>query len=256
MTAPRVALVTGGLDRVGAVIAARLAEDGWALALHCRESCAPAPVLAEAIARSGTASHVFQADLADDAALERLVPDVAARFGAAPALLVNSASAIEEGSWRTVTADELVRLHRINTVAPALLIRALAALLGDDGRAAAINIIDQRVRNPPIDQAAYTASKLALAGLTRVLARAFAPRLRVNAVAPGLTIPGDDYASGQAERLTDVMPLGRLPEPADIAAAVAYLAEAPAVTGQTVFVDGGAALESFPRDFVHMMRDA
>ena len=135
-----------------------------------------------------------------------------------------------------------------------LLAQALARALPDGADGAVVNILDQRVLNPPVDQAAYTASKLALANLTRVLARAFAPRVRVNAVAPGLTIPGDDYADDQVRRLAAAMPLGRLPQPADVADAVAFLAGARAVTGQTLFVDGGASLESWPRDFVHMAR--
>lgn len=256
MTARGIALVTGGLDRLGAAIAARLAEQGWALALHCRETCAPVPALAAALERTGAAWQVVQADLDDGGAAASLVAEVAERFGAAPACLVNSASRISEGGWDAVDMDALVEHHRINVAAPVLLARSLAAALPDGVEGAVVNILDQRVLNPPVDQAAYTASKLALAGLTRVLARALAPRVRVNAVAPGLTIPGPDYLPGQMERLRLAMPLRRLPEPADVAEAVAYLATARAVTGQTLFVDGGAALESFPRDFVHMGDDA
>lgn len=247
-----IALVTGGTDRIGAAIAARLAADGATLALHCREHRRPAPALAEALARHGTAWHAFPADLADAAAVAALVPRAAAHFGAPVTCLVNSASMISEAGWGEVDADALVHHHRVNVVAPVLLAQALAAGLPPGARGSVVNIIDQRVGNPPIDQAAYTASKLALAGLTRVLARAWAPAVRVNAVAPGLTIPGDDYAPGQADRIAAAMPLVRLPDPGDIAEAVAYLVRADAVTGQSVAVDGGAALESFPRDFVHM----
>ena len=92
--------------------------------------------------------------------------------------------------------------------------------------------------------------KTALAAATRTLAVALAPRLRVNAVAPGLTLPTSDYAAGQMARIATAMPLARLATPGDIAAAVAYFAEAQSVTGQTLFVDGGASLKSFDRDFV------
>jgi NAD(P)-dependent dehydrogenase (short-subunit alcohol dehydrogenase family) len=255
VTIRRVALVTGGLDRVGAAIAARLAADGWSLALHARHHHTMATVLADALRRHDAAHAVFTAELADEAAVLGLVPAVADRFGMPVTALVNSASAIAEGSWAEVGSDALIAFHRVNVVAPTLLVRALAAGLPAGGTAAVVNIVDQRVTNPPVDQAAYTASKLALAGLTRVLARAYAPALRVNAVGPGLTIPGDDYAGGQAGRLAARMPLRRLPDPSDIAQAVAFLLHAPAVTGQTLMVDGGASLESFRRDFVHMERD-
>jgi len=250
-----VALITGGLDRIGAAIAARLAEDGWALALHCREHCRPAAALADALACTGAPWTIVQADLDREGEVEGLVAAAAAACGAVPTALVNSASRISEGGWENVGLAALLEHHRVNVAAPVLLVRALAGALPADAQAGVVNLLDQRVLNPPVDQAAYSASKLALAGLTRVLARAFAPRLRVNAVAPGLTIPGPDYAEGQVERLRAAMPLRRLPEPADVADAVAFLLRAPAVTGQTVFVDGGASLESWPRDFVHMERD-
>lgn len=254
MTSPGIALVTGGLDRLGGAIAARLAADGWALALHCRQTCVPSPPLAAAIARTGVPAHVVQAELADGAAVPGLIEEIVTHFGAAPNLLVNSASTISEGGWDDVGIDALMEHHRINVAAPVMLVQALARALPDGAEGAVVNILDQRVLNPPVDQAAYTASKLALANLTRVLARAFAPRLRVNAVAPGLTIPGDDYTEDQVKQLAAAMPLGRLPQPADVADAVAFLAQARAVTGQTLFVDGGASLESWPRDFVHMAR--
>ena len=87
------------------------------------------------------------------------------------------------------------------------------------------------------------------------MARAFAPAVRVNAVAPGNTLPGDAYQETQWQRLADAMPLERNSAPEDIAEAVAYLLASPSVTGQTLFVDGGANLESYKRDFLHMMRD-
>ena len=98
-------------------------------------------------------------------------------------------------------------------------------------------------------------SKQALAEATRTLARVLAPRVRVNAVAPGLTIPTLDYSPAQLARLTAAMPLERLSQPEDVAAAVVYLAGARASTGQTLFVDGGAGLHDFARDFVHLERD-
>lgn len=248
------ALVTGGLHRVGAAIAALLAADGYDLALHAHRPGEPDPALAEALALHGRRWAVFPADLADPPAVEALILQVTAHFGEAPDALVNSASVISEGAWADISQGELARHLAVNFTAPVLLTRSFAAALG--GRAGAVvNILDQRVRNPPVDQAAYTASKLALASVTQVMARAFAPGLRINAVAPGMTLAGDDYDAAQWDRLTAAMPLGRSSAPADIAGAVSYLLAAEAVTGQTLYVDGGANLESFARDFVHMLRD-
>ncbi|WP_294392697.1 SDR family oxidoreductase [uncultured Sphingomonas sp.] len=240
------ALVTGGLTRLGAAIAARLAEDGYDLALHGRGGGAldaPAPALEQA----GTKWARFAADLADGTAVESLLPRVTDHFGRAPDLLVNNAALFEEGDWTDLSRDVLERHLAVNLTAPLLLTRALAAA----GGRAVVNIVDQRIVNPPVDQAAYTASKLALGAITRVAARAFAP-MRINAVAPGLTIPGDEYQDDQIDRLARAMPLARLPSPDQVADAVAYLAGAQAVTGQTLFVDGGATLESYKRDFVHL----
>jgi len=249
------ALVTGGLHRVGAAIAAQLAAGGYDLALHAHRTGEPDPALAEAIRANNVESAVFPADLAKPDEVESLVDQVKAHFGRAPDALVNSASIISEGQWSDLSRGELSRHLDVNFVAPMLLTQIFARALAGDRPGAVVNIVDQRVTNPPIDQAAYTASKLALGSVTRVMARAFAPSVRVNAVAPGNTLPADGYQESQWQRLADAMPLERNSAPEDIAAAVAYLLSAPAVTGQTLFVDGGANLESYERDFLHMMRD-
>jgi pteridine reductase len=244
------ALVTGGLTRLGAAIAARLAADGFDLALHGRNEGHPTPALSEAIAGHGIAWSSFAVDLSDTAAPEQLMSAVMHHFGRGPDLLINSAAMFEEGNWSELTRAQLDRHMAVNFTAPVMMTQAAARY----GCQVAINLLDQRILNPPLDQAAYTASKLALGATTRLMARAFAP-MRVNAVAPGLTIPGDDYDGEQIGRLADMMPLRRLPTPEQVAEAVAYLARAEAVTGQIMFVDGGAALESYARDFVHLARE-
>lgn len=249
------AVVTGGLHRVGAAIAARLAEQGYDLALHAHRDGTPDLALQKALADHGRASAVFTANLADSSESEALIGRVTAHFGRAPDALVNSASIISEGAWADLSHADLAHHLDVNFVAPLLLTRAFAVALKAQQQGAVVNILDQRVRNPPVDQAAYTASKLALASVTRVMARAFAPAVRINAVAPGMTLPGDDYSAEQWSRLAAQMPLGRNSAPKDIADAVAYLLGAPAITGQILFVDGGANLDSFARDFVHLERE-
>jgi NAD(P)-dependent dehydrogenase (short-subunit alcohol dehydrogenase family) len=249
------ALVTGGMHRVGGAIAARLAAAGYDLALHKHHARDPEPALAAALERHGTDWQRFRADLADSDAVAGLLPRVIAHFGRAPDLLVNNAALFAEGEWTKLTAADLMRMAAVNAHAPVLLARELVAASGNDAQPAIVNIVDQRVANPVPDQLAYSLSKGTLFQATRTLAVAFGARARVNAVAPGLTIVTDDYAPGQAGRLAALMPLGRLPTPADVADAVLYLAQAPAVTGQTLFVDGGAGLAPLGRDFLYLAAD-
>lgn len=249
----KLALVTGGLHRVGAAIAARLAREGYALALHKRTEAAADPVLAEALTETGTDHHSFAADLADPTAVDALIPAVVEAFGRAPDLLVNNAALFAEGEWPDLSAAALAEMMQVNLSAPVMLAKALVAA-SDGARPAIVNIVDQRVAQPVPDQIAYSLSKSALWQATATLAVAFGNRARVNAVAPGLTMATDDYSDAQVERLAKRMPLGALPTPAQIADAVVYLAHAEAVTGQTIFVDGGAHLAPMGRDFVALER--
>ncbi len=251
----KLALVTGGLHRVGAAIAARLAREGYALALHKRTAAAADTVLAEALAETGAPSHRFAADLSDPAAVDALIPAVIEKFGRAPDLLVNNAALFAEGEWETLSAATLADMMQVNHHAPVMLAKALVAHAEPGQRPAIVHIVDQRVVQPVPDQIAYSLSKAALWQATHILAVAFGGRARVNAVAPGLTIATDDYADGQVDRLAARMPLGALPTPAQIADAVLYLARADAVTGQTIFVDGGAHLAPLGRDFVALERE-
>lgn len=251
----KLALVTGGLHRVGAAIAARLAREGYALALHKHSLADPDAMLVEALAETGAENRHFIADLSDAAAVDALIPAVADAFGRVPDLLVNNAALFGEGEWPELTQADLAAMMQLNHHAPVMLAKALVARAGDGQRPAIVNIVDQRVAHPVPDQIAYSLSKAALWQATAILAVAFGGRARVNAVAPGLTLPTDDYVPGQIERLAQRMPLGALPTPAEIAEAVAYLARAGAVTGQTIFVDGGAHLAPMGRDFVALERD-
>jgi NAD(P)-dependent dehydrogenase (short-subunit alcohol dehydrogenase family) len=254
MTAsPPLALVTGGCRRLGAALAVRLARAGYALALNARGDAGPEPALAEVLSQTECDWRLFPADLGDASAVEALVPAVCKAFGRAPALLVNNASRFGFDTPESVTAEAMLGHYGVNCVAPALLCRALAEA-GEVG-ALVVNILDQRIAEPNGDQLSYTLSKLALAALTPILARHFAPRLRINAIAPGLTLPTADYDAGQMARLADAMPLDRLPSTGDVADALIYLAQAQAVTGQTIYVDGGAHLCRYERDFVFLARE-
>ena len=243
------ALVTGGLHRIGAAIAQRLAEAGHDLALHKRSPAEPDPALTQTLAQTGVRHERFRQDLAEAGAAAALFDAVVAAFGRAPDVIINNASRFTDTALATLDHAELAETLSVNLITPVLLTQRMVAH-GQPG--VVINIVDQRVINPVPDQFAYTLSKQALWQATRSMAVAAAPGVRVNAVAPGLTLPTADYAPGQMARVAAAMPLAQLPTPSDIADAVLYLVGAGAVTGQTIFVDGGANLRSFERDFVGM----
>lgn len=242
------ALVTGSCRRLGAHVAARLAEAGYDLALHAGHDPELEPWLEKRLADIDY--HIFAADLADSRAVEALPEEVARHFGRPADLLVNSASRFEAVGEEGSGYDDLLDHLRVNLAAPYALAHRIAGL----GGRAVVNILDQRIAHPPIDQLAYTLSKQALAEATRTLAAALAPRVRVNGVAPGLTIPTPEYGAAQLDRLAAMMPLAHLPAPEAVADAVLWLAQANSVTGQVIFVDAGAHLRSWGRDFVHLGR--
>ncbi|WP_417595360.1 SDR family oxidoreductase [Parasphingorhabdus sp.] len=255
MTAP-LALVTGGVKRVGAAIAARLAKAGYALALHGNSDAIPEEALADRLRETDCDWHGFQRDFLDEGAAEALMDQVVAHFGRTPDLLVNSASIFGQDDIITISEKDLTDHFRVNSLVPVMLTTALHRHHRSERvRACVIHILDQRIRNPNRDQLGYTLSKQALAGSVRSLAVACADRLRVNGVAPGLTLTAGEYGADQLANIREMMPLDRLPAPQDIADAVLYLARAEAVTGQVIYVDGGANLKAFDRDFVHLGKD-
>jgi len=254
MSAARpLALVTGGWRRIGAAIARKLAQEGWDLALHAHHAPTFDPEFTAQLQWLGAAVFPVAGDLGDSAFPGVMLADVVARAGRPPCLLVNCASLFQDDTIASLVPEALDRHFGVNLFAPLLLTRAFAEAL-DGGAGAVVNILDQRVQNPVPDQLSYTLSKQALHAAVRTLARALAPHVRVNGVAPGLILPTEDYDPDQWHRLEEIMPLKRLPGADEIADAVHYLATARAVTGQTLFVDAGASLESYPRDFVYLER--
>jgi NAD(P)-dependent dehydrogenase (short-subunit alcohol dehydrogenase family) len=238
MTVSPAALVTGGARRIGAAIAHALGDAGYAVAVHARRSCAEAEALAAAIIAKGGRAAAVQADLSDHAAVMTLVPAAAAAVGPLT-LLVNNAGEFEPDEIGTLDPARFERHMAVNLRAPLFLAQAFAAQVPPDADAAIINLTDQRVDKPTPRFFSYTVAKSALAAATVTLAQALAPRVRVNAVAPGPTLPSPRQAVDAFARQAAAMPLGRGPTPQEVAAAVVYLAGARSVTGQTIMVDGG-----------------
>lgn len=251
------ALVTGGHRRLGAHVALALAEAGCAIAVHGSHDAQADEALAAGLAKAGTHWRGFVADFEQPENAAGLMQAVTAHFGRAPDILVNSAAMFGQDRLESVTADDLMRHYAVNCAAPVLLTQAFAqgASTASDRcpDRCIINILDQRLANPHGDQLSYTLGKQALAGFTRIAARELAGKgIRVNAVAPGLTIATEEYDATRMERIAEMMPLRRLPRPEQIAQAVLYLARAQAVTGQVIAVDAGAHMESYGRDFLYL----
>lgn len=251
-----VAIVTGSAKRLGRAIAIELATHGFDVAVHYRESAAEAQQVVAEIRRLGAQAQAFAADLADQAATTALLPAVLRHFGRVDAV-VNNASLFEIDDVASFSHASMERHWRANTAPAILLARALHAHLQPLNRTGCVvNLLDQKLWNPNPDYLSYTLSKAALEAATTLLAQALAPCLRVCGVAPGVTLasgPMDEAAFQAAHRLT---PLQRSSTPEDIARAVRFLIESPAITGTTLLVDGGQHLSAQPRDVMFLTPQA
>jgi NAD(P)-dependent dehydrogenase (short-subunit alcohol dehydrogenase family) len=254
MASRPVALVTGSAQRIGRAIALELAAHGWDIAVHYRHSAASAAQTVAALREAGARAEAFAADLADEAACEGLVPAVAQAFGRIDAV-VNNASAFELDTVDSFSMGAMERMWRANTAPPILLARALHRALPAAGRGAVINLLDQKLWNPNPDYLSYTLSKAALEAANTMLAQALAPRVRVCGVAPGVTLHSGGMNDAEFEASHRMTPLGRSSTPDDIARAVRFLLESPAVTGTTLLVDGGQHLQPQARDVMFLARE-
>jgi pteridine reductase len=234
--AGRVALVTGAGQRVGRAIAESLAAAGWRVVVHHFGSGAGAAAVVDGVTAAGGGAVALRADLRDPEALERLVHDAHAAFGRLD-LLVNSAAGMERTPLGTVDAAAFDAVMALNLRAPFLLAQAAARVMPTGG--AIVNIADHMAVEPWPDYAVHGIAKAGVIAMTRHLAAALAPAIRVNAVAPGFVLAPSGSDAALAERFARETPLGRIGAPDDVADAVLYLADAGYVTGETLFVDGG-----------------
>jgi pteridine reductase len=233
----KVALVTGGAIRVGRAIASKLAENGATVAVHYRSHPEQADELVGEIIAGGGAAASFPGDLTDPAVLDRLPTSVAQQFGSID-LLVNSAASMMRTPFGSITPDQWDGIFALNLRAPFFLAQAVARLMGDRG-GVIINIADLAAFETWPAYVPHGISKSGVVQMTRALARLLAPRIRVNAIAPGAVLLPENWSSEDADRLIKTTPLGRLGSPDDVAAAVLYLSTAEYVTGETLIVDGG-----------------
>jgi pteridine reductase len=236
----KTALVTGGAVRVGRAISEALAEDGYALVVHYNASAEPARTLVAEIEARGGRAAAIGVDLARPGEAERLAREAEAAFGGID-LLVNNASVFPPEPLEETDEALLEHTLAVNLKAPFLLTRHLATTLRAR-RGCVVNLGDLAGMQAWEGYAAHGVSKAALLHLTRAAARALAPEVRVNAIAPGTVLPPEGLAAEEVRRLAARAPLGRNGSPEDVVRALRYLLGAEFVTGETLTVDGGRLL--------------
>lgn len=249
MSSRPVGLVTGGARRIGRAIALELAAHGWDVAVHHHRSDAGETLAA--LRSAGARAEAFAADLASEAECEALLPQVVQRLGRIDAV-VNNASLFEHDDVAGFRYETMERHWRSNTAPAVVLARAL---LGSGG-GCVVNLLDQKLWNPNPDHLSYTLSKAALEAATTLLAQALAPKVRVCGVAPGVTLLSGEMSADEFARSQRMTPLERSSTPEDVARAVRFLLESPAITGTTLLVDGGQHLQPQPRDVMFLARAA
>jgi NAD(P)-dependent dehydrogenase (short-subunit alcohol dehydrogenase family) len=238
---PRAVLVTGAGRRIGRAIARALANDGWAVALHFNRSGAEAQALVGEIEAAGGRAVALQGDLAQESDSARLVPRAVEALGPL-GCLVNNAAVFGHDHVETASRETWDWHIEANLRAPLVLTQAFARALPEQQGGAVVNLLDQRVWNLTPHFLSYTVTKSALWTLTRTLALALAPRIRVNAIGPGPTLPSERQSQAQFEAQCAAVPLGRGTTPGEIADGVRFLLAARSMTGQMIALDGGQHL--------------
>ena len=235
------ALVTGGARRLGRVLAATAAQAGYDVAIHVRVMDDDAEAAAGEVRAQGRKAVILTCDLRKESASVALVGEAEAELGPVT-LLVNSASVFERDAFSDMNRASWDLHMETNLRAPLVLAQVFARRLSADRDGLIVNLLDQRVLRPGPEFFSYALSKSALWDATRMLAQALSPRIRVNAIGPGPTLASthQDAAAFAAEARSTL--LGRPVPPAQIGAALRYLIDATAVTGQMIAVDSGQHL--------------
>lgn len=239
--AGRTALVTGGARRIGKHLVLALAEAGARVIIHYHNSQRAASETAEQARELGAAASLVQGDLADPAVAGQVV-SLAAQLDGPVDILVNNASVFAAGEMRATSLQEWDHNHAVNLRAPFLLSQVFARQLPAGVAGDIINLNDFRALRPGADHFPYTISKVGLHGLTRSLAQALAPQIRVNELALGAVLPPENEGEDYLHVLREEIPTRRFSKPKEVAATMLFLLTNPAITGQTVCIDGGRHL--------------
>ena len=240
---PKIALVTGAGKRLGAAIAKALAEDGYKVWVHFNHSADEAGLTVAEIRAAGGKAEAVQFDLAETASLIPLVRGLG-RID----VLVNSASVFDHDAADALDPADMQRILNINLVAPCLLASVMAEGHTSRNSGCVINLLDQKLFNLNPDHFSYTLAKAGLHTATETMAMQFAPNVRVNGIAPGLTLPAPDMSEREFEAAHKNNPMQGGSTPEDIVRTVRFLIASPAMTAETILVDGGEHLMRRHRD--------
>jgi NAD(P)-dependent dehydrogenase (short-subunit alcohol dehydrogenase family) len=236
-------LITGAAQRIGRAIALALAADGWSVGVHYNASKSEAHALVEEINVQGGKADTICADLRDETSMANLITDTKSKLGVV-SCLINNAAVFEKDSILESDREIWDRHMHVNLRAPYVLTHTFVKELPEPLMGNVINLIDQRVWNLAPGFTSYTLSKSALWTLTQTAALALAPRIRVNAIGPGPTLPSVHQSNEQFKQQCESVPLNHGTNPEEIAATVRFILDAPSITGQMIAVDGGQHLGS------------
>ena len=251
----KVALVTGAAKRIGREIALSLARRGWDIAVHYRQSAEEATAVAQDIVALGQRATPLYCDFGDEVAVRQLLVQVRERFGDV-SCVVNNASVFEDDTVQRFGYAALDKHMRTNLGAPILLAQALHQATPEGEQSVIVNLLDQKLVNLNPSYLSYTLSKSAFDTATIMLAQELAPKLRVVGVSPGITLKSADMTDAEFALAHKATPLGKSSTPEDVAAAVCFLVESPAITGTTLTVDGGQHLIPTRQDIMFLVKDA
>lgn len=235
------ALVTGAARRIGREIALDLAAQGWTVGIHYHQSSQQAQALALQIIRSGQQAVTFQADLGLEDSYQGLIAQATEQLGPL-GILINNASIFEQDDITSMTRQSWERHFEINLRAPMVLCQEYARQLPSEVQGCIVNLLDQAVWKPTARFLSYTASKTALWNLTKALALALAPRVRVNAIGPGAVLQSHRQTPEQFAAQWQSTPLRRPVPVSELCRAVNFILASSSLTGQMIALDSGAHL--------------
>ena len=241
-------LVTGGAKRVGRRLVEHLSAAGHAVIIHANSNAPEAEQLCETLRATNPDTWSISADLADHAAACALIDQAAQLAGGPLSGLINSASVFDYDAPGAIKPDVFELAMAVNLRAPALLSERFFAQADPARDTCVINLLDQKLWNMNPDFFSYTLSKAGLLAATDMMARAFAPTVRVNAIAPGLLLPSFDQTQAEFETVASRNPMGRPIDLANLMSAASFLLDNTALTAQVIHLDNGQRLAASPRD--------
>jgi len=243
----RAALITGSGRRIGAAIATALADTGWFVYLHCHTSSESAIELLNAIQNRGGDGKVIFSDLSAPDCVDQITKQL--EIGVSPLeLLVNNAAMFEYDNISNIDSKSIDEHFYVNVRAPVLISRYFFEQTSPQGGGCIINILDNKIFSINPDYLSYTISKVALQGATNALAMAMAPKVRVNGIAPGITLESDSQGADSFKRGQTMSPLGKVSSIEDIVKGVLFILDTESLNGHVITIDGGQNLQRLERD--------